>query len=984
MKKNYTTPMSHLAGTALLLLALLILPFGKLPAQDNPFGLQAVDVFRCGDGPVTLVATVSPTTIPTENIRWYTEPFYGTPIESGPTLTIDMLERSTVFFIDYVHVNAAGQEECGICDRIAVRATVFRGTTDSDGNHIIESRIFYQRASFCDNVDEPQEVTHVGSLGGEYSANPHGLNIDPVTGAVTPHGSPAGIYTITYTPPVQDGCYEPDAITTLTIQEQLDAPDISYPESSYCSNEGNVSVTLTGSATSGFFSASPAGLTIDASTGEVTPSTSQGGDYTITYTVPGLGGCELQTATAAMTIETWAFASIAYDGPYCSDDEEEKTPLRDGISGGTFAVATGPGTINNFSTTDGGFKPSDASHTGIYTITYTIAATSICPAFVAETAVSINPSPNAEIWVNAPGTSTADVFVGGVTQVVTFSGKNIVAGTTPYTFYYKDITGFTISLESLTGVATLTHSTDLAGTFTYTLVELTDVNGCTKIFDPPQTVTITVTQPPELGFYYAMSPYCSDYGTATPTFLLGAVSGTFTADPELAGLVSNTGYVDTNASTPGTYTVTNTSDGFSATAQITITQIPVATISYTLSTYCAIGVATPTVATPGGIFSSDNVVFIYEPGVVTGTIDLRATGPGKYTVTYRIPAAGGCPDVSYTTEITIESVVVYDGTSQEQICSGETTNIRLAASLDGSPVSSTFTWTIGTLSGSITGYQTSAQEGGTFNDGDYISQTLTNSSGTTDGFVEYIITPAMDGASCPIEPETVVVTVKAVPRLTSLSNAGAVCSGTLFEYTPESDFGQYTLKFNWSRPHLEGIDPVGGATETTGVGSISETLTNDTTNPIMVTYNFELEHAEIDFEQDYCKGLGTVTVTVNPSPVCTITGTVSVVSGTTTTYEGPAGVTSYTWTVTDGTGAGTISGTYTAQTVDVVATATGTFDLDLEVTDENGCTATCTLDITVTENNGKSGDQPPKDGKEKLPNKAIPIKPGDALDPKNQ
>ncbi|MCE7926648.1 MAG: hypothetical protein DYG98_26700, partial [Haliscomenobacteraceae bacterium CHB4] len=67
--------------------------------------------------------------------------------------------------------------------------------------------------------------------------------------------------------------------------------------------------------------------------------------------------------------------------------------------------------------------------------------------------------------------------------------------------------------------------------------------------------------------------------------------------------------------------------------------------------------------TGGGTFSS-------TPGLAidgsTGEVDLDASTAGTYTVTYTIAAAGGCPEVTATTSITITTLPVasisYSGT----------------------------------------------------------------------------------------------------------------------------------------------------------------------------------------------------------------------------------------------------------------------------------------------------------------------------------
>jgi hypothetical protein len=61
-------------------------------------------------------------------------------------------------------------------------------------------------------------------------------------------------------------------------------------------------LTGTGTFTGGTYSALP-GLTINATSGAITPSTSTPGTYTVTYTVAASGGCPGVTATTSVTID---------------------------------------------------------------------------------------------------------------------------------------------------------------------------------------------------------------------------------------------------------------------------------------------------------------------------------------------------------------------------------------------------------------------------------------------------------------------------------------------------------------------------------------------------------------------------------------------------------------------------------------------------------------------------------------------------------
>ncbi|WP_423130330.1 MBG domain-containing protein [Gaoshiqia sp. Z1-71] len=87
-----------------------------------------------------------------------------------------------------------------------------------------------------------------------------------------------------------------------------------------------------------------------------------------------------------------------------------------------------------------------------------------------------------------------------------------------------------------------------------------------------------------------------------------------------------------------------------------------------------------------------------------------------------------------------------------------------------------------------------------------------------------------------------------------------------------------------------------------------------------------------------------IEVTVNTPPVCSITGATSVVYGTTTNYSAPEGMTTYSWSVS---GNGIVVGTNDTKDITVDATAAGSYTLDLEITDANGCTSSCSQVVVV-------------------------------------
>ena len=159
--------------------------------------------------------------------------------------------------------------------------------------------INYTGSPWCTTITLPQSVVQTGTNGGSYSASPAGLSINTSSGAITPSLSAAGTYSVTYTTGAS-GC---GAISTAIVT--ITAPPtatIIYANSSYCKTVTTAqSVTQTG-ITGGAYTANPIGLSINASSGVITPSSSSVGAYTVSYTLAASGGCAAVTTTASVTI----------------------------------------------------------------------------------------------------------------------------------------------------------------------------------------------------------------------------------------------------------------------------------------------------------------------------------------------------------------------------------------------------------------------------------------------------------------------------------------------------------------------------------------------------------------------------------------------------------------------------------------------------------------------------------------------------------
>src|SRR4029079_13680037 len=177
------------------------------------------------------------------------------------------------------------------------------------------ANISYAGTPFCRSVATAQAVTLTGTgafSGGTFSSTA-GLTISSSTGAITPSTSTAGTYTVTYTKSAAGGCAAITATTSVTITA-VPTATISYTGTPFCtsvSTAQSVTRTGTGAFSGGTYSASPAGLTIDPSTGAITPSTSTPGTYTVTYTIPASGGCAAVPVTTSVTINGIPTISIS-------------------------------------------------------------------------------------------------------------------------------------------------------------------------------------------------------------------------------------------------------------------------------------------------------------------------------------------------------------------------------------------------------------------------------------------------------------------------------------------------------------------------------------------------------------------------------------------------------------------------------------------------------------------------------------------------
>ena len=357
--------------------------------------------------------------------------------------------------------------ECTGATRTAIQVNVTQPATAS---------FAAATASSCGTSPFQLTGTVGGSAtGGTYSSSGTGIFAPSATtlnATYTPSAADvaAGSVTLTLTSSGSTPC--PDATATQTLNlSPAPVATFSYPAGTiYCAGStSTVTPTLGTGATAGTFS-STTGLTLNATTGAITPSTSMLGTYTVTNTVAAANGCSAATATTTVTITAAPVATFSYPITiYCAGgNTTNATPtLGVGATAGIFSSTAG--LVINATT---GVINVNASTAGTYTVTNTVAASGGCAVATATTSFIISPR---------PATPTLSAVYNGATTTLTSS---VVTGAFPgsYQFYLNGV-----AIPGATGQTYVVNGTP-AQLGSYTVVT-TNSNGCASLPSAPLVVT---------------------------------------------------------------------------------------------------------------------------------------------------------------------------------------------------------------------------------------------------------------------------------------------------------------------------------------------------------------------------------------------------------------------------------------------------------------------------------------------------------------
>ena len=422
-----------------------------------------------------------------------------------------------------------------------------------------------------------------------------------------------------------------------TISASSIQASIFYASNTFCKSVITPQdVTRTGTA-GGTYSYSGAGtLTLNTSTGAITPSTSTVGAYNVTYTVTAAEGCIENPASTPVAISNAPLtSSISYSGtPFCTSLTSAPVTLINDNHGTYSATPSGLSIDDVYGT----INPS-LSLPGVYTVSYTVSGAGGCDPQTATTNVTITGLPTATIsYAAAPFCKDL-----ATTQTPTLTGTGAYTGGA-YSYTGGTLTSFNTSTGSFV------PSTSTAGTYTVTYTAPASGN-CAAV---PENTSVTVNLLPTASIS-GTTTVCQNAAEPNVTFtgLTGTAPFTFTYAVGAGGnqTVTTTSGSSVTVNQPtvsaGAYVYTlvsvadanNCSQAASGTATITVNGTPVADFSYIGSPFCKIGTATPTLAPGGsdGTFSGSGVTFV---SAATGEINLASTPAGTYTITNTISTCG--------------------------------------------------------------------------------------------------------------------------------------------------------------------------------------------------------------------------------------------------------------------------------------------------------------------------------------------------------
>lgn len=706
-------------------------------------------------------------------IQWYDAPAGGNLLKTGNPYNTPILSTNTTY---YVQVTTA------TCTSLRVPVTV-------SINSVADPQFQYPSGTFCATGPNPTPVVN-NPNGGTFSAAPAGLVfVSTTTGEINIAASKPGHYVISFT---SNGACGNTTVAKIAIVITTNA-SFSY-NGPYCQNGVNPLPTFSNLASSGTFSATPAGLVfVNAVTGEIDLTKSQAGNYTITNTINASGGCPANVATSTVTIDP---VVIVNAGPDQTVKAGTAVQLAGSISGGTTTGtwSGGTGTFSNPALPNAVYTPGPGEKVATLTLTSSNPP-GPCGAKSSKVTITFTASPNNP-------TALGDLVCSGSSATLSATAPGGV-----YQWYDAAVGG------NLLATGPDFTSPALVANTTYYVQ--TTKNGVTS---NRTAVLVTVNIPPAQPIV-APQQICNGN---TTTLTASGSAGIYQWYDAAAGgnlLSQNNSYTTPALTTNTSYYVQATLNGCtSPRTQVIVTVNPIPNVtSLATGTICSGNpvnyTITADVPTATFSWSRAKVAGISNPGVInqiSGTINetLINTTINSVVVTYVItPSAGNCVGPAFTYTVTVYPSPMVTSPAKVVICNASAVDYTIAFNTPAT----FFSWSRAAVPG-ISNAAVSGQNAGT------IKEVLFNTSNAPID-VNYVI--SYNTSTCAGPPFNLTVTVSPTVIITSLP-AALVCTGVAQSYVITSNV--QTATFNWSRKAVPNISNPTVTNQTSG--TISETLIN--------------------------------------------------------------------------------------------------------------------------------------------------------------
>jgi len=658
-----------------------------------------------------------------------------------------------------------------------------------------------------------------------------------------------------------------------------------YPGSPYCNNDATPQApTLFGLTAGGTFTANSTDLTINATNGAITGSTSLAGVYLVSYDIPATALCPAYheeasveiipcscTVTASSTTpQTVCVGTAITPITYTSSigATSASVPIADLPPGVSATFAGGTFTISGIPNTSGTYT---------FTVTCLTGLTDTC-SFTST--IIVKALPTATI-------SGTTMICSGTTATITFTG-------TPDAIVTYNIDGgsnLTITLDA-TGTASLPTPVLTTGR-TYNLVSIVTANGlpnCSQTLTGSAIITVkalpTATISGTTTICSGTTAAITFTGTpgATVTYTVDTVtSQTVTLDASGNAtvttpiLTANSVYDLVSVTTNGTPDCAQNQIG---SVTITVKALPTATISGTTTICSGTTTLISFTGTPGATVT-------YSIGSTPSTtILLDATGTASITTailtadtTYNLVsvASGGIPNCSQTLTgsaiVTIKAIPTATISGTTTICENTTATITFTGTPDAIVTYNIDGGSNLTITLDATGTAS--------------LPTPVLTTGRTYNLVSIVTANGLPNCSQTLTG-SVVISTTALPTATILGTT-TICENTTavitFGGTPNATI---TYKVDLGADQTITLDATGAATLTTPI-----LTANSTYDLVSVALNGASNCSQTQ--------TGSVTITVKPLPTATISGTTTICSGTSTviTFTGTPNAT-VTYTVDTG------------------------------------------------------------------------------------